>query len=194
MHTPDAFKVSDEKEIFSFIKTNAFGQLISFVEGRPCVSHLPFLLSQDKKSLICHLAKANPQWENIEAQEVLITFQGAHGYVSPAWYKTKGVPTWNYQAVHIYGKAEIITEAEKLAQIVEELTNKYESNRKKPWKPEYREAMLNAIIGLKIDITEIQAQYKLSQNRSKEDQQQVINENQKIGETALAKAMKKSNE
>ena len=179
----------DEKEIFSFIKANAFGQLISSVEDRPCVSHLPFLLSQDKKPLICHLAKTNLQWKNIEEQEILITFQGAHGYISPSWYSTKSVPTWNYQAAHVYGKAKLITKTKTLKKIVEELTEKYESDFEKPWKPEYKETMLNAIVGLEIDITEIQAKYKLSQNRSKEDQQKVIEETKKRDNKALAKAM-----
>ena len=67
----------------------------------------------DEQSLICHVAKSNSQWKDIEDQEVLVTFQGAHDYVSPSWYETAGVPTWNYQAVHIYGKSRLITYGNK---------------------------------------------------------------------------------
>ena len=190
MHIPKPFTVNDKKELFSFIKANAFGQLISSLDNRPFVSHLPFLVSESEQMLICHLAKANPQWKNIENQEVLITFQGAHDYVSPSWYSSAGVPTWNYQAVHIYGKAKLITEAKELAHIVEELSKLYESPMKKPWEPKYKETMLNAIIGIEIKISEIQGQYKLSQNRPKIDRLHVIEESKKRGAIKLAQAMK----
>ena len=191
MYIPKYFAVKDQQEIFSFIKANAFGQLISSHEDRLIVSHLPFLLNEEEQSLTCHLAKANPQWKNIENQEILVTFQGAHDYISPSWYSTAGVPTWNYQAVHVYGQAKLISDSQKLAQIVESLTEKYESSMTNPWKPEYREAMLNAIIGIKISIKEIQGKYKLSQNRPEADRLQVIEESQNRGAIDLAIAMKK---
>ena len=104
MYIPKHFNVSDKEEILAFIKGNSFGQLISLVEGKLFSSHIPFLFRGENQSLLCHVAKNNPQWENIEGQEVLITFQGPHDYVSPSWYSSPGVPTWNYQSVHIYGK------------------------------------------------------------------------------------------
>lgn len=190
MHIPKPFEITNQKELFSFIKANAFGQLISSRDNRPLVSHLPFLISEDEQTLTCHLAKKNPQWQNIENQEVLITFQGAHDYVSPSWYSTASVPTWNYQAVHVYGKTKLITEAKELARIVEKLSNTYESSMKEPWKPEYKEAMLKAIIGIEIEITEVQGKYKLSQNRPEIDRLQVIEESKKRGSVKLAQAMK----
>jgi len=190
MYTPKHFNVTDKEEVVAFIKANAFGQLISLVEGQLFSSHIPFLLGNEDQSLICHLAKNNPQWESIEEQEVLITLQGPHDYVSPSWYTSSGVPTWNYQSVHIYGKPKIITENEKLGSIVNELTGIYESALEKPWEPEYKESMLNAIIGIEIKITDIQCKYKLSQNRSKEDRLQVIEEHKKRGSSELSKATK----
>ena len=127
MYIPKHFNVTDKEEILGFIKANAFGQLISLVKGKLFSSHIPFLLSNDNQSLICHVAKSNPQWESIEGQEVLVTFQGPHDYVSPSWYSSPGVPTWNYQSVHIYGKPHLITELEQLSSIVNELTGIYES-------------------------------------------------------------------
>jgi transcriptional regulator len=191
MYTPQDFKVADKEELFAFIKANAFGQLISLVDNQLFSSHIPFSLSADKQSLICHVAKRNPQWENIETQEVLITFQGLHDYISPSWYESGGVPTWNYQAVHVYGKPKLITEPEKLKVIVEELTDEYESAFERPWNPEYKESLLNMIVGIQINITEIQGKYKLSQNRPKEDQLKVIEELEKKGSTKLSGTMKK---
>ena len=107
MYIPKHFEVTDKQEALEFIKFNAFGQLISTVEGRLFVSHLPFLVSDDRKSILCHLAKNNPQWKGIEEQEILVTFQGPHDYVSPNWYSSPGVPTWNYQAVHVGTPGEL---------------------------------------------------------------------------------------
>jgi len=189
MYIPQHFKVTDRKEILAFIKANAFGQLVSSVEGRLFSSHLPFFLSNDEQSLICHVAKLNPQWESIEDQEVLVTFQGSHDYVSPSWYSSPGVPTWNYQAVHVYGKPELITEAEELKSIVNEFTEIHESSFENPWEPEYKESLLNVIIGIEIKITELQCKYKLSQNRSESDRKQVAEELKKKSSMQLSQAM-----
>jgi len=190
MYIPEHFNVTDKEEIITFIKDNAFGQLISLVEGKLFSTHIPFLLDNKEQSLLCHIAKNNPQWENIEEQEILVTFQGPHDYVSPSWYTSPGVPTWNYQSVHVYGKPKIITEKEKLSNIVNKLTKTYESSFEKPWSPEYKEAMLNAIIGIEIIITDIQCKYKLSQNRSKNDQLQIIEEHENRGSSKLSEATK----
>ena len=188
MYIPNQFNITDKKEIFTFIKENSFGQLISLVEGKLFSTHIPFLISEDKRSIICHIAKNNPQWKDIEEQEILVTFQGPHDYVSPSWYASPGVPTWNYQAVHIYGTASVITEPEKIKNIVSELTNSYESDFDKPYEPVFNEAMLNAIIAIEINITDIQAKYKLSQNRPEIDRLKVSNEHKKRGSAQLSKA------
>jgi len=191
MYIPKHFEITDKDEIFAFIKENTFGQLISHVDGQLFSSHLPFLVSEDNNSLICHIAKQNPQWKDIEDQEILVTFQGPHDYISPSWYKSPGVPTWNYQSVHIYGKTKLITDSEKIKKIIEDLTDIYESSNKTPWIPEYKGSLLNVIVGIEIQITNIQCQYKLSQNRSIVDQKQVIKELKIKGSTKLAQAMKK---
>lgn len=190
MYIPRHFEVTDSKKAIAFIKENAFGQLISSVDGKLFSSHLPFIVEEDEQSLICHMAKQNPQWEALEKQEILITFQGDHDYVSPSWFNTPGVPTWNYQAVHIYGKPTIITDAKKLKNIVDGLTHSYESSMDESWQPEYNAAALNAIVGIEIKIDEIQCKCKLSQNRSKIDQIQIADELAKRGSIQLSKAMK----
>jgi len=190
MYIPKHFNVTDKEEIIAFIKGNSFGQLISLVEGKLFSSHIPFLFSEENQALLCHVAKNNPQWDNIEGQEILVTFQGPHDYVSPSWYSSPGVPTWNYQSVHIYGMPKIITEKEKLGSIVNEITGIYESALEKPWEPEYKESLLNAIVGIEINITDIQCKYKLSQNRPVEDRMQIIEEHRKRGSSELSTATK----
>jgi len=189
MYIPSHFEVTDEPQIFTFIEANAFGQLISTLGGRSFSTHMPFLLGADRKCLLGHLARANPQWRDIEAQEVLITLQGPHDYISPSWYHSPGVPTWNYQAVHIYGKCQIFEDGVKLKQVVDKLTEKFESSFDNPWQPDYKASMLRGIVGIEIEIAEIQCKYKLSQNRSDEDQTGVIEALGKRGSEQVAKAM-----
>jgi len=192
MYIPKHFEVTDQKEIFAFIKANAFGQFISNVKGRLFSTNIPFLLSDDHSKLTGHFAKQNPQWENLEDQEVLITFLGPHDYISPSWYKSPGVPTWNYQAVHVYGRCKTSHDPEKLKHIIHTLTEKYESTNKEPWKITYAASMLQKIVGLEIEITEIQCKYKLSQNRPKEDQELVSTQLKNHGNIQLSKAIKRN--
>ena len=192
MYLPEHFKVSQQDEIFAFIGANAFGQLISIDEQRPFASHLPFLIANDRKTLLCHLARQNPQWRSLAEQQVLITFLGPHDYISPSWYDNPGVPTWNYQAVHVYGHCRVFDAAAELASLVDTLSERYESGFDNPWQPQYRDAMLKAIVGVEITIDEIQCKYKLSQNRPIADQQGVVDHLQQSGSKALAEAMRKT--
>jgi len=189
MYIPSHFlpKLNDYS---GFIEANSFGELLSQVDGKIVGSHLPFLLDQEKNVLQCHVAKANPQWQQISDQEVLAIFSGPHGYVSPSWYVNAGVPTWNYQAVHVYGKATSFDDAAKLAATVKRLSHIYESSFEKPWQAQFDDRMLKAIVGIEIEITDIQAKYKLSQNRAKEDQDNVMTQLQLLNNNALADAMR----
>lgn len=192
MFIPKQFEVTDREEIFGFVEANGFAQLISQSKGRLFSTHIPILLSEDRNSLLAHLAVNNPQAEDLEGQEVLVSFQGAHDYISPSWYLGSGVPTWNYQAVHVYGQCQVFREADRLKQLVDALTEKYEAKQAEPWLPSYPAAMLGAIVGIEISIDEIQAKYKLSQNRSEQDQQAVIEQLKANGSDALAAAMQRN--
>jgi len=189
MYIPEHFQITDKAEIHAFIEANSFGQLVSTVENRLYSTHLPVSMDVERNRLLGHLARANPQWKNIERQEVLVTLQGPHDYISPSWYHSPGVPTWNYQAVHIYGTCQVFDEATKLKQVVDRLTTKFESTFDLPWQPDYKASMLRGIVGIEVEITEIQCKYKLSQNRPEQDQTQVIEALNIRGSDQVAKAM-----
>ena len=191
MYLPKHFTVNDQAELFAFVRANAFGQLISTVAGRLFSSHIPFLLSEDNTRLLAHLARPNPQLADIEGQEVLVTLQGIHDYISPTWYENPGVPTWNYQAAHLYGTCRVVKNEDELRAIVNSLSAVYESSMTSPWVPDYPDSMLRGIVGIEIDITEIQGKYKLSQNRPAEDQQQVIRLLRQRGSYQLADEMER---
>lgn len=192
MYIPDCFSIKDKEEMYSFIKRNAFGQLISNVEGRIFSTYMPFLLSEDKTYITGHIAKSNPQHSTLNGQNVLVTLEGPHGYVSPSWYESSGVPTWNYQAVHIYGEAKVFTNTDMLKKCVDTITEKYESLLHEPWIPQYKASALNMIVGVEITIRELQCKYKLSQNKSENDRKEVIRQQKLLGNFALAEEMERN--
>lgn len=189
MYIPNSFNITDQQEIVNFIAENGFGQLVSTVAGRLFSTHLPVMLTEDRKTLHGHLARNNPQADAIDNQDVLVTLQGPHGYISPAWYSSTGVPTWNYQAVHLYGRCRVIDDENWLKQVVDVLAEKYEARSATPWLPEYSSGLLQAIVGVEISITDFECKYKLSQNRSVDDRKGVVDALKKQGSTALADAM-----
>ena len=142
--------------------------------------------------MLCHLARQNPQWERIEAQEALVTFQGPHDYISPSWYASPGVPTWNYQVVHVYGTCRSIHSVDELKAVVERLTQNYEGKFRSPWVPQYSEAILKGIVGVEISVTEIQCKFKLNQNRSEQDRARVVAALDELGSVGLATAMREN--
>ena len=192
MYIPKHFEISDETEISKFIEANSFGQLISLIDTEIVSTHIPFLFDAESRVLLAHMAKANPQWQQIQEQKVLVTLQGEHAYISPCWYESAGVPTWNYQAVHIRGIAESFTDPKKLKRVVDKLTEQNESGYPDPWQSDYAASMLRGVIGIEISITSIQCKFKLSQNRSVQDQSNVKVQLANRGHEALANEMNKS--
>jgi transcriptional regulator len=175
-------KWEDEPEIVDFIRKNAFGTLISQVEGKPWATHLPFVLGKNNSGepvLSGHLAKANQQWKSIsENEDVLVIFQGPHAYISSSWYNHENVPTWNYLAVHVTGKIRLI-EGEELMDHLKSLTDIYEEGRPNRVRVEsmnetYVAGQLRALVGFEIKIEEVKAAAKLSQNRDNVNYQNII--------------------
>ena len=201
MYIPKYFKVTDINEIWDFIQTNSFGTLVTTKQGTPIATHLPLALNKqgDDYYITGHMAYGNPQWKTFETcGDVLVMFQGPNAYISPSWYSHENVPTWNYQAIHMYGEASILEKYE----LIESLTvmlEKYEKHRENPvlWdelSSQLLESELKGIVGFKIKLGEIQAAYKLSQNRNETDYSNIIDKLQNEGNPnseKMAESMKK---
>ena len=179
MYVPKMFNVTDLDEIHAFIEANSFATLVTTEKGRPIATHLPLEIKKQGEDyyLTGHLAYGNRQWRTFDG-EVLVIFQGPDAYISSSWYEQEEVPTWNYQAVHVYGQATIIEKKELIEDLTLMLT-KYEENRDHPvlWdtlSSELLEKELKGIVGFKIKVNEIQAAYKLSQNRNNKDFRNII--------------------
>lgn len=202
MYVPKYYKVSDLEEIKEFIQHNSFATIVSIRKGKPIAAHIPVLLKKIENDyyLTGHLAYGNPLWKTFEeVQDILVIFNGPHAYISSSWYEHENVPTWNYQAVHVYGKASLI-EGIALEQDLTSLLEKYESFRENPvlWdklSPELLRQEMKGIKGFKIKVEEVQATYKLSQNRNANDYANIIKELYKEENPhadAVAEAMKKN--
>ena len=172
----------NDAEVFSFIQKNAFATLVTQIDSKPWATHLPFVLdhnSDGQNILTGHIAKANPQWKNLtKEQEVLVIFQGPHAYISSSWYTHENVPTWNYLAVHVYGKIRLI-EGEKLIDHLSKLVNTYEQGRPnrisvETMTREYVRKQINGLIGFEIIINEVHGSRKLSQNRDEINHQNIV--------------------
>lgn len=175
MYTPKDFKIENPETLIEFIRRHSFATIISHDGSVPHATHMPVLhepsADNPNGKLVTHLARANPQWRHFENQEeTLVIFTGPHAYISPAWYETTlAVPTWNYTAVHVYGKPRVVDDQERFATILSDLVEFHEKDRPARWDakiPEaFRDKLMKAIVGIEIPISRIEGKFKLNQNR-----------------------------
>lgn len=200
MYIPDLYKNENQKDIEDFLKANSFGILINQTNGKLWATHIPMELDVNengKPVLHGHISKENPQWESFGDGEILAIFHGPHAYISSSWYDHENVPTWNYNAVHVYGNVKII-EGEAVTRMLKKLVDKYESGSENPVRVEdlSKKTMLQTrgIVAFEIGISEIQAVRKMSQNRNGRDYNNIISELEKTQNPdshAVAREMKK---
>jgi len=200
MYTPPSFQIRDRTTLFALMEEFSFATLISGHEGSLTATHLPLLVKdEDGGKILGHVARANDQWRMFDGEtEALAIFQGPHAYVSPSWYATHpSVPTWNYVVVHAYGMPAIIDDFDAVVALLRETVKKYEAGFAKPWPmdlPEdYLAKMVKAIVAFEIPVTRIEGKAKLSQNRSGEDIERVIealDRSAAADERSLAKMMR----
>lgn len=201
MYTPEIYKNENQEEIKKFLQENSFGILINQTNGKLCATHIPLELEinkEGKEILYGHLSKENPQWNGfLDNDQILAVFSGPHSYISSSWYDHENVPTWNYIAVHVYGKIKII-EGEAVIESLKKLVDKYEQNSENPVRIEdlSKKTMIQSrgIVAFEIEITKIQATKKISQNRDEKNYQNIISELEKANTNqsiAIANEMKK---
>jgi transcriptional regulator len=180
MYIPASFAETDVHRLHELMRAHNFALLVSSGASGPDASHLPFMLDAhagEQGTLITHMARANPHWKSLNPDtDVLVIFQGAHSYISPRWYTPPGVvPTWNYAAVHAYGRPRLIHDAQSLRRIVMALAAQHEGPDMMPkLEAAFPENLLQAIVGVEIPITRLEGKFKMSQNRSEDDQRGVI--------------------
>jgi len=191
MYSPPYNRIEDRRELVDFMRANSFALLVSATGGAPIASHLPATVADSEAGIVIHshMAKNNPQWQEFFDDEVLVVFAGPHAYVSPRWYEEKErVPTWNYAAVHAYGKVELTEERkakhgaqrELVAQLDPQWLPRFDALR-----PEYVENMLNGIVIFDIAVTRLETRWKLSQNRGRREQELIAAELDKSDDVSV---------
>lgn len=199
MFIPKLYKSEDYNLMKEIIRENSFALLISSLD-KIRATHSMMMLNEDDPENIyieTHISRANPQAKTLtNGDEVLCDFLGAHTYISSSWYDHINVSTWNYEAVQIYGKIELMNHDE-LYQHLDKLTSKYEKSQQCPMMvkdmgKEFVEKEMKGAFGLKIIPTEIFIKQKLSQNRKEDDFENIILNLEKSDENGrqIAKKMK----
>lgn len=185
MYVPPHNREDRPEIIRQLVRDRPLGLLISAGPSGLLANPVPFVLhaaGQGPTTLECHLARANPQWRDLQAvTDCLVTFTGPQAYVTPSWYPAKRehgkvVPTWNYVMVQARGRPTVTDDPTWLLRHLEELTDQNESPLPEPWKvsgaPEdYLAAQMKGIVGVSIEVTELKGKWKLGQNRSVADRQ-----------------------
>lgn len=183
MYIPNHFNEVDQARILALVRDYGFATLISSTVDRPQITHAPVQIDEKRRVLIGHMARANPHAEALQdGTSLLAIFHGPHSYISPTWYidenpRVPNVPTWNYAAVHVTGTITRIDDDAAKWNIVKDLAAQYEGGSSTPWDPHSLDAhasKLGAIVGFEVAISKIEAKMKLSQNRSVQDQENVI--------------------
>jgi transcriptional regulator len=201
VHIPKLYREEDPAKILAFLQQNNFPALVTFDGERPIATHAPVEVTGEEKSLTIygHISRANPQWKTFERQEILLIFQGAHTYISPRWYNHVNVPTWNYTIVHVYGRARELQDEDLLA-LLSRLVQNHEagtSYRLERLPQDFVRKEMKGVFGFAVEVTRIDAGYKLSQNRGAEDHENIIRELEKREDAdsqAIARAMREQRE
>ena len=190
MYAPPYNQNPDSPDVLAFMRANNFAVLVTGTGGALHGSHLPVLIEERAGGwvIVGHMAKNNPQWEQFFDDEVMVVFHGAHAYVSPRWYAEKErVPTWNYAAVHAYGKVRGLHEPEQKRAAVAALVAYHDPQ----WLPEYEklgagymQGMLEGIVAFEIEVTRLETRWKLSQNRGRQEMELIAAELERSADSA----------
>jgi transcriptional regulator len=180
MYIPAAFRESRLEAMHDLMRAHSFATLISQLDGQLFATHLPLLLDASggpNGVLKGHMARPNPHWHAFtdDAPESLVIFLGEHAYISPNWYAAElAVPTWNYTAVHSYGRPRIVDDASRVRALLDETVGTFEAGLEPQWSTaqvpqEYVANMARGIVAFELPILRLEGKRKLGQNRSVED-------------------------
>ena len=190
MYVPAAFRFEDVTNMISFMKQYSFATIITVKEGLPIATHLPFQVREKEGGLVLrsHFAANNEQAGIIESTNSLVIFTEPHAYISPAQYdKLESVPTWNYLAVHAYGKANIVQDEKLVQSMLEEMIQEFEPAYLKQWNgltDKFRKGMMKGLVAFEIPVTDLQGKKKLSQNKTAAERDRIISRLESEGDAA----------
>jgi transcriptional regulator len=173
MYPPPHHQSQEIEKMISLIKHFPLGMLVTAENGKPFVTHIPFIYNENTKKLVAHIDRNNPQVETLnDGDEVMVVFKGPDTYISPSIYTTPQLPTWNYIIVHVTGNIKLINETEAIKKTMVDMTDflegeaqKFELKNDDP----RMERLINYIQAFEIEITNWEGKFKLSQDKNAQD-------------------------
>lgn len=183
MYIPSAFRQTQPAQLFELIERHPFATLVAVTAAGLLANHQPLLLDREAGThgvLRGHVARGNTFVdEALEGTHVLAIFHGPSAYVSPSWYPAKAehgkvVPTWNFAAVHCKAILRFVRDETWLRAHLAQLTETHEHGRAQPWAiddapADFIATMMRGVVGLELEITDIEGKWKLGQNRAEAD-------------------------
>lgn len=179
MYIPKQFEIEEEAEKIAFMKQYSFATIVTTKAGIPIATQLPFLITKNTGSLVLseHFALANEQAGFIEQNTSLVIFSEPHAYISPAHYdKMESVPTWDYVAIHAYGKSKIVADENAKIKALENMILFYEPGYLRQWNKlseKFKKGMIKGIVVFDLIVTDLQGQKKISQNKTKMERERI---------------------
>lgn len=173
MHPNPIYHTGTDAQNLAFARDRAFGVLTVNGADRPLLAHVPFLLSGDGKTADLHLMRSNPVARAAkEPVSAVLAVSGGDGYISPDWYGIENqVPTWNYVAVHLTGRLEVLAE-DQLRAVLDRQSAEYEQRLrpKTPWTADKMESdamgrLMRMIVPCRMHVTGVDGTWKLGQNK-----------------------------
>ena len=193
MYIPKHNQLEDRAALLAYMRAYSFAALATSGPGGLMATHLPFVIEEQdgRITLLAHMARANPQWRDFAAgAETLVIFMQPHAYVSPRLYDSRqNVPTWNYVAVHAYGRPELIEERAAKLELQRKLIRQHDAaflEQMAGLPDSYLDAKLAAIVSFSIAVTRIEARYKLSQDKNPAERERIARELEASGDSVAA--------
>ena len=193
MYIPKHNQLEDRAALLAYMRAYSFAALATSGPGGLMATHLPFVIGEQdgRITLLAHMARANPQWRDFAAgAETLVIFMQPHAYVSPRLYDSRqNVPTWNYVAVHAYGRPELIEERAAKLELQRKLIRQHDAaflEQMAGLPDSYLDAKLAAIVSFSIAVTRIEARYKLSQDKNPAERERIARELEASGDSVAA--------
>jgi transcriptional regulator len=147
------------------------------------VAHAPVQLRtgrDGRDELVGHVAAADPIAGSVRVgSELLVCVTGPRIYVSPRWYRDRGLPTYNFVAVHFRGTARALTEPGPVVAHLMSLVGDHERSEPEPWRVDaWARArtvqLLKELQAFTMPVDSVEAKVKMSQNRTEADRVRVM--------------------